>query len=206
MSQINLSIGELLLEQYGHDSKRYKPLFPSLPPEKAGLYWSKDKKYYLPVMIDVGSGKVPGTQTEYRSLLGVKGDEGQYTGKWHLPHPVMSIELNAHIVDTELTERDGLVSELVNVSGYKIHIKGLLINRQSNDFPAEDFDTLNRLFNLKIPVKIVSEVTNILLRNNPEKLVTIRSLKFPEHPGVRNVRPYELELYSEMPFSLIDIS
>jgi hypothetical protein len=214
MAKINIGLADLFNEVFGVKDEAFKPRFYSLPEPKqqgmsGGVYNDCDeagREYYLPVTLSVGDNKIPGTETTYAQALGVINDEGKLTGRLYLPYPVIRIELSTRIIDTELTERDGMVSELINMGGHKIFIKGFLVNTKNNDFPEEDFDRLNRLVNLKVPVKIDSVVTDILLKNNPDKLVTIRSLKFSEYPGVKNVRPYELELRSELPFSLIDIS
>jgi hypothetical protein len=39
-----------------------------------------------------------------------------------------------------------------------------------------------------------------------EREVTIRNLHFPERPGVKHVKPYQLDLVTNENFNLIDIS
>jgi Domain of unknown function (DUF6046) len=171
-------------------------------------YQDNDDLVYMPVQVEVGHDNIPGTSSTYAEALGITDDQGNYTGKWWLPNPVMATELRVHVVDTELTERNGVVSELINISGFRVKITGFLVNTDANEFPEDDYDTLVRLSNLGHPFKIHSVKTDILFADmgNADKLVTVRSLQFGRRPGVKHVQDYELELVSEMPFSLIDIS
>ena len=212
MAKINIGLAELFNEVFGVQDDAFKPGFSHLSEDKElseGPYHKCDdmgREFYMPVTLSVGKNDIPQTNTNFAESLGIRDDKGVATGVLLLPYPVIRVEIATRIVDTDLTERDGVVSELISLGGHKIFIRGFMVNPKNRDFPEEDFDRLNRLVNLKIPVKIDSVLTNILLSNNPDKLVTIRSLKFPEYPGVKNIRPYELELRSELPFSLVDIS
>ena len=212
MAKINIGLADLFNEVFGVQDDAFRPQFYHISEDKElseGPYHKCDdmgREFYMPVTLSVGKNDIPYTNTNYAESLGIKDDKGETTGILLLPYPVIRVEIITNIVDTDLTERDGVVSELIGLSGHKIFIRGFMVNTKNRDFPEEDFDRLNRLVNLKIPVKIDSVLTNILLSNNPDKLVTIRSLKFPEYTGVKNIRPYELELRSELPFSLVDIS
>ena len=174
----------------------------------SAYYQDGSDRFYLPIEIVVGKGTIPGTSSTYAEALGVSDGNGNYTGKWWLPNPVMSIDMKPHVIDTELTERNGVVSELINISGYKISITGFLVNLAANEFPEVDFDTLNRLANLQAPFQINNVKSDVAFMDsgNSSKLVTIRNLRFPKRPGVKHVQDYELELFSEMAFNLIDIS
>ena len=221
MAEIYFSLGDLFQEAFGYKSQAFQPNVKNIKGDKdvtrtnAGKhgspYYAKDivgREYYLPIEVQVGSDLIPGTNTSYARAFGVTNSSGAYDGRWNLPYPVMSADVMVHVVDTALTERDGLVSELINLSGYKIKIKGLLINKLANEFPEDDYNTLVKLVSLKTPVRINSVKTDILMLNmgNRDKTVTIRNLKFPEAKGMKHVQPYELEMITELPFNLIDIS
>jgi hypothetical protein len=159
------------------------------------------REYYLPIEFVFGSDIIPGTNTSYQEKMGMS--------YWNLPYPIFSIESRTHVVDTELTERNGMVSELINLSGYKLSVKGFLINLKENAFPEADFKTLIKLYELGAPLQINNPITDVLFikaANSGANLVTIRNLKLPEVRGTKNVRAYELELVQEVPFNLIDIS
>jgi len=174
----------------------------------SAYYQDNNTAIYMPVEVVVGNDVIPGTSSTYAEAFGVTDQSGNYTGRWWLPNPIMSIDLNVHVVDTELTERNGMVSELINIGGYKMNITGFLVNSTANEFPEDEYDTLNRLANLRVPFKINSVKTDIIFMDsgNTDKTVTIRNLRFPKRPGVKHVQEYELELWSEIPFNLIDIS
>lgn len=219
--EINLSLSKLFEQAFGYKSPAFDPVFDPVIGDKAGKrketgkygsdYYASDvlgREYYLPIEVQVGHDLIPGTQTSYADKLGASDGYGSVSGRWNLPYPVMSIDLKPHVIDTELTERNGVVSELINISGYKISIHGLLINQKANEFPEDDFDMLNRLANLQTAFRINNVKTDIVLLDsgNSDKLVSVRNLSFPKYPGVKHVQPYELELFSEVPFNLIDIS
>lgn len=175
-------------------------------------YYAEDvlgKEYYLPVKVTVGNNIIPGSSSTYAEALGIDDKKGDYTGVWDLPYPMISAaEQTKKIVDTELTERGGMVSELINLSGYKISIRGYLINQKANEFPQDEYDTMVRLGNLNIPVRIDNVMTDILFMDsqNPGRMATIRNMKFTPRPGVKNVVEYMFDLITEVPFNLIDIS
>jgi hypothetical protein len=227
---VEIDLDKYFLQAFGFSSEAFKPtvkpiygdavFLAPIPPSIRGYrtefgktsspYYAKagDREYYLPMEVQVGANNMPGTETTYAKALGVKDDKGVYTGRWQLPFPVMSADLIAHVIDTELTERNGMVSELINLSGYRIKVRGLLVNQKANEFPEDDYNTLTNLASLNAPVTLHGVRTDILFMNsgNTNKQVTIRGLHFPERPGVKHVQPYELDMVTEMPFNLVDIS
>jgi len=127
---------------------------------------------------------------------------------YQLPNTVIEIDVAKHVVDTEVTERNGIVSELINTGAYKINIKGFLINRLSNELPESDLINMRNFFECNLPVTIQNVMTDIYLKrpdNLGNCLVTIRRKRIPYSVGVKHVKAYELELMSEAPFSLIEI-
>jgi hypothetical protein len=212
---IDLSLGQLFTEAWGYRTAAFEPTFdgvlgdtPFTRVEAGKLagspYYATDvlgNEYYLPVEVQVGNDNA--------EAFGLRNSDGALAGRWNLPYPILSINSRKRIIKTELTERNGPVMELVNIGGYEIVIKGFLINQTSNEFPEDDFTTLMRLYKLNTVLRINNPVTDIALMgpdNNGSDEVVIESLTFPEHGGVKHVRPYELRLCSNEPFNLIDIS
>ncbi len=221
--QISISLAEIFRNAFGFQPNPFLGKFGNIRGDgKAGSPGTKDMGkhgslyyqdnnplIYLPVQVEVGDDPIPATpDTTYaEKFAGANYKKGKAT-TWWLPNPVTSCDIKVHIIDTELTERDGMVSEGINISGYKINVKGLLVNENANEFPEKDYDTLLRLVNLKTPFKINNPATDIILMNggNNTKMVTVRGLRFPGKEGVKHVKAYELELESDLPFNLIDIS
>jgi hypothetical protein len=219
--QINLA--DLFFEAFGYKTDAFEEALTANPVDgdKKGsrvetgqhgspyyVFDSLGREYFLPIKVVVGNDIIPGTSSTYAEALGATDASGNPVDYWYLPYPVLSADVNKHIIDTELTERNGMVSELINIGGYKINVKGFIINQIGNDYPENDMNILNRLFNINKAVEIYNPVTDVLLMNanSGSRTVTLRSLKFPERPGVKHVRAYELEMWSNVPFNLIDIA
>ena len=220
--EIHFNISALFEQVWGYKSSAFDPkagkvtgdnVFTRTEVGKVAQspYYAKDvngREYYLPIEVQVGFDKIPGTETTYAEALGIQNQDGSYTGRWNLPYPVMSATNKKLVIDTPLTERRGFVSEYINTEAWRISVKGLVIGK-GNEYPEADVATLIRLYNMNIPIKVNNVVSDMLLLspdNTGSDLVTIRSLNFPGREGVKHVRAYELELVSEAPFNLIDIS
>jgi hypothetical protein len=196
--QINLDISVLYQKLFG-PTNAFDPEFATLPAKNENFYGvdRQGYEYYLPVNI-----QVPNTKAEQ---LGVRDADGAFNGRWTLPYPVIAARSNKTIIDTALTERSGLVSELINVDGWRFVIKGVLIGI-GNEFPEEDFAILTRLYQLNVPIRMFNGMSDILMQASGSDEVVIRSLDFMPMPGVQHVRGYVMELTSNEPFNLLDIS
>ena len=207
MDGFNLSV--LFQEVFGYKSKAFEPDLKRVPQRAeygkaaSSPYYAVDNagvEYFLPVELIVPS--------DIAATVGISNGDGSTANRWMLPYPVLSFSLNKRFIETELTERRGTVKELINTGDYRISIKGFLIGK-GNDFPEDDFTTLTRIVELGVAVKINNPITDIILlrpgRAGSDEVV-ISSLRFPPVIGVQNVRAYELELMSDEPFNLIDIS
>ena len=126
---------------------------------------------------------------------------------YELPYPVIEIKGGKHIVDTELTERRGMVSELISTKSFEISIKGFLINTSSDELPEDELMAFRDFVECDAPVSIKCPLTDIwLLRpdRSGTDLVTVRNFELPYVIGVKSVWAYTIELRSEEPFSLIE--
>lgn len=123
-------------------------------------------------------------------------------GGYDLPHPVIRLNSRKNIVETELTEFDGTVKELINNGDWSISIKGFIISNDK-EYPEQVIDDLLELYNRKEALEIRSAITDIFLVT-PERdgydMAVIYSCDFPDAPGVQNVRSYEFFLKSDKPF------
>jgi hypothetical protein len=201
---IDLSISTLFERAFGYKSAAFEPKVKPVRGIVAGKrtetasalgspYYAKadGREYYLPVKISYG-----------------EGNEGRLN-TFNLPYPVVSIRSSKTFVDTALTERNGTVTELINIRGYEITIRGLMINTLANELPEFQMALLRDLYEQNKPISINSVKTDIFLLRTSRKgsdKVSIRDIDFPEISGVKNVQPYFLQMISEEPFNLIDIS
>jgi hypothetical protein len=203
MAVVSLSLIELF-GNIGVPASAFDPKFDNVrgdtPVTRAntGIYGSEyyafdaaGREYYLPVTV---------TYT-------VKGSNEVKV--WELPYPVISIRSRKTIIETALTERRGTVKELININDYDIQIRGFIVNHDGNEFPEDQVITLRELYEQNVPVSIKCPLTDIYLLRTDRKgsdKVVIKSLDFPEMVGVKSVRHYVLEMVSDEPFNLIDIS
>lgn len=213
--EVRFSLADLFEDTFGYKTHAFEPKVEDVP-SKLGRkqrkeygrvgnspYYSEDaitgREYYMPVEVNVGA--------ELAQAFGVQDQYGAYTGRWELPHPIVSVTSRKTIVETALTERRGTVKELINIMDYDITIRGLIVGKD-NEFPEEQIETLRSLYELNAAVRISSVVTDIFLLR-PDRdgrdTVVIKSLDFPEVRGVKGVRGYVLNMVSDAPFNLVDI-
>ncbi len=205
---VNLSLAALFEEAFGYQSTAFEPKIQPVPTKveqgKFGAkYWEKGlagREYFLPVSLNVGASLA--------DFLGDTNKDGVPTGIYNLPYPIIEVSSQKIIIDTPMTERNGMVSEYINTGGWRIRIRGFMIGEGQN-FPERDFEIMSKLYSINKPVLIDSALTDILLLSADRKgsdEVVIRSLNMPAIKGVQHVRPYEMELSSNEPFNLIEIN
>ena len=170
-------------------------------------YYAKDltigTEYFMPVTFTYPTGD-PGD-----GLIGASGETSSNgVTTWNLPFPIMSIKLKKIIIKTPLTERTGTVKELIQCEDVEIKIRGYLI-AATQDYPENLVTTLRDLFEQNVAINIKSPLTDIFLlrpdRSGSDQVV-ITDLEIVEKKGVKNVVEYRMELLSDAPFSLFDIS
>ena len=100
------------------------------------------------------------------------------------------------------------MKELINIQDYKITITGFLI-AGTNDFPEAQVTALRNLWEQSTPITIKCPMTDIFLlrpdRSGSDQVVIV-DFDVTTKKGVKNVVDYKLELVSDEPFNLIDIS
>jgi hypothetical protein len=118
-----------------------------------------------------------------------------------VPFAVIGINCSKTIISTSLPEIGGSVKELISIDDYKINIKGMCVS-QGNEYPEDDIQKLFNLFKKGKSLIVESVLTAIFLDGKFHQKCVIRDLKFPQLAGVEHVKPFELELESDMIFAL----
>ena len=117
-----------------------------------------------------------------------------------LQNTVSSFTNQVTIVETPLVNRPGTVKEEISVSDWVINVKGLIVS-PDYDYPEDDVYALKELYEQRVALGI-QNVRASLLMEGQEKVV-IKSLRIPELKGMKNVQAFEMNLVSDIPFTLI---
>lgn len=121
-------------------------------------------------------------------------------GGLKLPYCVVRITCKKTIVETALVNRKGTVKELINTEDYNIKLRGFVIG-ENNELPDQAITDLKDLFEKDESVVLRNALTDIFLTGDDK--VVIKSIDFPEVKGVKNVRPFEMDIVSDSEFTLI---
>lgn len=199
MAEVSLSIAQLFEQAFGYRPSAFeqdleKELLPLT--EK-----SNDHPYGRERKTKKGQALTARDKFGFEYYMPVK------LNGYDLEHPVISIVGKRNIVETVLTERQGTVKELINISNWEITIHGLIIDKYG-DYPEDEITQMVDLFHTNKAVEIESALTDIFLMRWERKgnnTVVIKEMTFPEAKGAMNVRPYELKLLSDAPFNLEEI-
>lgn len=125
---------------------------------------------------------------------------------YQLPNePIVSFSTENIIESTELTgsKRKGNVNEIIGRGAWRITIEGICYNYDSNSYPVDQVDNLNRLRDYVAEngaIKIVNGIAAVLNIEN----VIIKNLDLIKLKGHQNAQPYVLTLISDEPFTLIE--
>ncbi|WP_353122122.1 DUF6046 domain-containing protein [Dysgonomonas capnocytophagoides] len=117
-----------------------------------------------------------------------------------LQNTVSSIVNKKTIVETPLVGRQGTVKEEISISDWDINVKGLIVST-GMDYPEDEVHELKELYEQETSLGIDNARTSLILEKG-EKIV-IRSLRFPELKGMQHIQAFEMDLTSDIPFSLI---
>ena len=111
---------------------------------------------------------------------------------------VLELERAKIIVKTNMQGRDGSVKEYISMDDWSLNFKGFFINYENDLYPEEKVETLLRIFEKKIPLKMTSKW---LSRWGIERVV-MENISFPTFEGHANVQPFELRCLSDDPITL----
>ena len=116
-----------------------------------------------------------------------------------LPNTHLSMTSKKTIIKTPLVNRDGTVKEQITMEDWDIRIRGVLVSKDDN-YPEEEKQMLVNWYKNKKAMNIQNVKTSICLEGR-EKVI-IEALSFPEIRGFENTQPYEMQLCSDVEFSL----
>jgi hypothetical protein len=116
-----------------------------------------------------------------------------------LPNTVSSMSSQLRIVTTQLVNRDGSVKEQTGMDEWKIRVRGVLVGT-GDDYPEAETQLLVDWYKKKKSLYIQNVRTAICLEQREKVIIT--NLELRELRGFENTQPYELELVSDIDFSL----
>ncbi|WP_295714366.1 DUF6046 domain-containing protein [Mucilaginibacter sp.] len=118
---------------------------------------------------------------------------------YNFPFAVIGFDREKTVVETEMTELNGSVKEIIGNKDWVINIKGFVIG-QYDQFPDEKLKALNDVFAFNQTVRLKSAISDIFLHANDH--VLIYKLSIPEKPKVIGVRDFAMQMKSDNIFSL----
>ena len=169
VSQFNL--GDMLLNVIGYKGLPYPGGFIPDAPSKY-----KADGYEYP-----GEQASEKTSSDFGSTLRKKDAQGRWYfmpivlehkgTEYEIPNAVISIRGKKSIVETAIVGRKGTVKELISVDDYEIRIAGVCLDV---DFPDQQINSLNDLYNINESVTLKCALTDIFL--DEEDKVVIKSI------------------------------
>lgn len=193
------SLGDMLLNVIGYKGIPYPGGFIPDAPAK----YAKDEKFSY--FGDEASEK---TSSDFGSTLRKKDAQGRWYfmpvvlehkgAEYEIPNAVISIRGKKSIVETAMVGRKGTVKELISVDDYEIRIAGVCLDV---DFPDQQINALNELYNINESVTLKCALTDIFL--DEEDKVVIKSIDFAEMKGCETAQVFTMELVTDRSFELI---
>lgn len=173
VSQFNL--GDMLLNVIGYKGLPYPGGFIPDTPSKY-----KADGYEYP-----GEQASEKTSSDFGSTLRKKDAQGRWYfmpivlehkgTEYEIPNAVISIRGKKSIVETAMVGRKGTVKELISVDDYEIRIAGVCLDV---DFPDQQINSLNDLYNINESVTLKCALTDIFL--DEEDKVVIKASTLPK--------------------------
>lgn len=196
VSRFNLS--DMLLSVLGYKGLPYPGGFI---PDAPGKY--KADGYEYP-----GEQASEKTSSDFGSTLRKKDAQGRWYfmpivlehkgTEYEIQNAVISIRGKKSIVETAMVGRKGTVKELISVDDYEIRIAGVCLDV---DFPDQQINALNELYNINESVTLKCALTDIFL--DEEDKVVIKSIDFAEMKGCETAQVFTMELVTDRSFELI---
>lgn len=121
-----------------------------------------------------------------------------------LPYCMVTISGGNKIVETDVTDRDGMVKEYIRADDLSIQIQGVLYTRDGT-FPEEQAQEFKDLVRTRVAVEIDCPLTDIFLltnETNAQDKVVVMDWKLTPQKGVEHVVPFELSLKTDREFEL----
>jgi hypothetical protein len=95
-----------------------------------------------------------------------------------------------------VTNKRGSVKELINIGDYKITIRGIVINEDSERYPETEMRVIRKIIEERKSVEIQCLLTTIFNIS----LIAIEDSNFPVVPGMQHAQAYEIIGYSDEDF------
>ncbi len=112
---------------------------------------------------------------------------------YSLPGVNINISGGKKIIKTLINEKKGTDKEFFATDDYKITLRGVASNLESNDFPEADLDKIYKMYEKNEALSIKCVLTDIIKVYS----VVIETFKFPEMKGVDNAQAYVLNCISD---------
>lgn len=158
-------------------------------------WWKNNKKQFvLPSLKKIFGNNALGKQYFFTLNLSYNGE------KFTLPNePLISLSSVKTIVETATVGkyRKGTVKEYINTEDYHITIRGVCINDDFENYPAEQVGILNKLFEINDTLKVESNWFFALF--GIENIV-LKEMKFDEMIGQPYLQRYVITAISDQPF------
>ena len=87
-----------------------------------------------------------------------------------------------------VTNKRGTVKELINIDDYKITIRGIVINDESEEYPEAAMRQIRKIVEARRSVSIECQLTNIFNIT----LMAIEDHSYPAVPGLQHAQGYEI--------------
>lgn len=148
----------------------------------------------VPIYNEAEIQSILGTPIFFPCRIGISPDN-----MLALPNePLINISGSNRIIRTELTKLKGSVKERMQLSDYVISITGIIINEESEDYPAEMVSQIREICE-NGSCYVESDLLKVF---NITKLA-IESFKFPSRPTSQNEQDYSITAYSDYDIELI---
>ena len=113
---------------------------------------------------------------------------------YEFPYAIIGMRSKAIIVETPMVERRGAVIEEIGIDAWRFVVKGFFVD-PLNQFPDQELDLLNQLWETREPVRLKCALTDLFLGENDRVVMT--QLDIPEKAKVIGVRDFSFELVQD---------
>ncbi len=118
-----------------------------------------------------------------------------------IPFAVLGMTWKKTIVETPMPERGGSVNELISIDDYQFNLKGILIENETV-FPEGEIIKQHDLFKVNASRTMRSVISDIVLSGLADHRIIIKEVKWPQVSGIEHVKPFEMDMKSDMIFDL----
>jgi hypothetical protein len=164
---------------------------PALPPAQVQPATKKTVNLYGETLY--GQADMIGREVFCPITIEVDGTD------YNFPFAVIGIDRTKTVVETQMTELNGSVKEIIGNNDFEISIKGFVIG-DYDQFPDDKIKMLNDVFEWNQTVRLKSAFSDIFLHSND--YVLIKKLSIPEKPKVIGVRDFAFSAVSDGIFNL----